>query len=344
MLLKLENNERSALKQAIVQVKPEYFSWSPAERENYHVNRPTEDTFCLQQILLKELFDIWVKTEEELDIAMDAFSDEQQLVFNRAALPINGIGENSFFLNEYLGEDATILDFETLYDYSHNDYCFQEKVRKEENLEHVIRPYRGDLNFCWARLMIDGGFYYATLSSIAGYIHGTMDSVGSDKINELIPHEYVKGKNHGKREGKGFLFDLQVEADGMELQLEELERCFWEYLSKRYETLLEECNRQAKRCVYIIDKSKKDDPHMDFVFSDKTALKTVHFKHFMADCQQIIGNNQHLKVLETQEVDTVISFLEQKYQDILQNFDSKIIKFHKKHKIVVLEEAAKDFF
>ena len=343
MLLRLENKEKSVLQQALAQTKPEYFSWSQVKRESYHVSKSAEDTFCLQQIILKELFNIGVGTEEELDTAWDNFSEEQQLMYNKAILPINGIGQNSFFLNEYLGEDATLLDFETLYDYSHDDHCFQEKARKEENPEYVIKPYRGDLHFVWARLMVNDAFYYATLSSLASYIHGTIDSIGFDKINELIPHKHVRGKNHGKKEGKGFLFDLQVDANGQELQLEELQRYFWEYLSKRYEALLDECDGQAKGCVYIIDKSKKNDPHMDFIFSDKTALKTVRFKHFMADCQQILGDNQQLNVFKAQETEAITSFLEQKYQKILENFDPKIIKLRKKHKIIVLEEAAKDF-
>ena len=344
MLLKLENKEKSALRQAIMRVKPEYFSWAETKREEYHVNKPDEETFCLQQILLKELFGIQVNTEEELDIARDTFNDEQQFIFNKATLPINGIGQNSFFLNEYLSEGTTILDFETLYDYSYDDHCFQEKARKEGNPKYVTRPYRGDLDFLWARLIVEGIFYYANLSSIASYIHDTIEFIGSDKINELIPHKYVKGRDHGKKEGKGFLLDLQVDADGMGLQLEELQRRFWEYLSERYETLLDECDRQAKGCVYIIDESEKHDPQINFIFSDKAALQTISFKNFMADCQQIIGDNQQLKSLEAQETNAIVSFLEQEYQDILENFDSKIIKFHRKRKIVVAQEAAKDFF
>ncbi len=344
MLLKLENKEKSALRQAIMYVKPEYFSWSQTKREQYHISKPAKERFCLQQILLKELFNIQISTEEELDTARDAFNDEHQFIFNKAILPISGIGQNSFFLNEYLAEGTTILDFETVYDYSYDDHCFQEKTRKEEDSQYIIKPYRGDLHFTWARLMVDGIFYYATLSSMASYLHDTIDSVGSDKINELMPHKYVKGRDYGKKEGRGFLLDLQVDANGMELQLEELQRRFWKYLSERYQTLLDECTRQARKCVYIFDKSKKNDPHMDFVFSDKSALKAVSFKQFIADCQQIIGDNQQLKVLETQEIGAIVSFLEEEYQDILENFDSKIIKFRKKRKIVVAQEAVKDFF
>lgn len=344
MLLRLKNNRKAALEKAINQVKPEYFFWTSVERENYRVNKPAKDNFAIEQILLQELFNIWVDNEEELSAARNNFDGEQQCLFNSTVLPINGIGENNFFLNEYLAEEANILNFETLNDYCYNDYCFQEKVRREQDPEYRQKPYRGDLASCWARLTVNDVFYYANLSSRAIHIYNALDTTGSNKISELIPHEYVQGKNHGKKEGQGFLYDMNVFADGMELQLEELQDRFWKYLSKRYEELLDQCDQQAKNCVYIIDHSTRNDPHLDFVFSDKTALKAVRFKHFMTDCQQLAGNNQELIAATVQATRAAVDFLEQQYQDITENFDPKIIKLRKKRKIVVATEAAGEFF
>ncbi len=36
------------------------------------------------------------------------------------------VGEDYFFLNEYLDEGKTLFDFDTLYEYDYDDHCFQQ--------------------------------------------------------------------------------------------------------------------------------------------------------------------------------------------------------------------------
>lgn len=83
---------------------------------------------------------------------------------------------------------------------------------------------------------------------------------------------------------------------------------------------------------------------MDFVFSDKTALSAVRFKHFMVDCRKLAGDDQELSRVEEQERHALIEYLERAYQDIIANFDPQIIKLRKKRKIRIAEDAAQDFF
>ena len=70
-----------------------------------------------------------------------------------------------------------------------------------------------------------------------------LDEAGFERIDELIPCQYVNGPNHGKREGDGYVYDKRLDAGGLEGQL------------------------QALR-----DRSRDNEPQMDFVFSDATAL------------------------------------------------------------------------
>lgn len=37
-------------------------------------------------------------------------------MFNRALLPAAGVGEDYFFLNEYMNDGKTLLNFDTLYE------------------------------------------------------------------------------------------------------------------------------------------------------------------------------------------------------------------------------------
>ena len=338
------SKQEPALRQAILRVKSAYFAWSDAEKERYHVAKPAEDRLRLQQHLLQELFGIHVRDQAELDDALEGFDDAQNLRLTRALLPISGIGADSFVLNEHLAENVTLLDFPTLYDYAQDDYVFQEAARKQLNPEHEDKPFQGDLHFCWARLLIDNAFYYATLSSAASYINGLLETLGAEKIDQLIPHDYVPGKDHGEREDEGFIWDLRVEAAGLERQLEELQDRFQRYLAERHKVLLDEFDRQAQGRVYLRDRSTEAELNMDFVFSDKTALQAVRFKHFMADCRQFAGDDEELKRIEEEERSALIAYLDKEHQDIMTNFDPQIIKLRKKWKVRIAEDAAEDFF
>lgn len=332
----------AVFRQTMIAVKPDYFSWTPEAQERYRLDMPEEDYFRVRQVLLKSLFDIRADTREKMDAVFKSFGDEHYLLFNSTMLFFQGMGDDQFYLNEYLGERTTLLDFETLYDYDYHDHCFQEQARKEEDSGYSITPYRGTLYYRWARLRIDGAFSYACLSLAANYLYGIADESGFDKINELIPHEYVDGKNHGKREGKGTLFDQRLEANGKEAQLEELRRRYYSYMSERQKAALDDFDARAQKRVYLVDKSQKVDPHMSFIFTDKTALQSVRFRHFMTDCRTMIGDNRELDALVEQERQAAFEFLERSHRDIMENFDPKVTRFRKKRKIIIADGALKD--
>lgn len=328
-----------ALRQALMRVNPEYFAWPIEAQERYRVSMPEHDAFRVRQELLKALFGIQAKTEEDLAEIGNQFGDEEHLVFNRALLPAAGVGEDAFFLNEYLGEGKTLLDFDTLYQYDYDDHCFQEQARKEQTPEYVVKPYRGALYYTWARLFIDGAFHYASLCMAAGYVYSRLDECGQEEVSTLIPHRYVKAKDHGKREGKGTIFSQRLEAGGKEPQAEELQRRCWAYLSQRYDALRTEFDNQAHKAVYMEDKSRPHDPHMNFIFSDKTALQAVRFRQFMRDCRALVADRAELDAVITRERQALEAYLESTCRYILTNFDPKVAPFRKKRKIIIADGA-----
>ena len=327
-----------------MRVNPEYFAWSLEAQERYRVSMPGQDAFRLRQQLLTALFGLHAQTEEDLEKISDQFGDEEHLVFNRALLPAAGVGEDSFFLNEYLDEGKTLLDFDTLYEYDYDDHCFQEQARKEQTPEYVVKPYRGALYYAWARLFIDGAFHYASLCMAAGYVYSRLDEFGQEKVSTLIPHRYVNTKDHGKREGKGTIFSQRLEADGKEAQAEELQRRFWDYLSQRYDALRTEFDGEARKAVYMEDLSRHNDPHMTFIFSDKAALQAVRFRHFMRDCRSLVADRAELDAVISRERQTVNAYLESTCQDIFANFDPKVAPFRKKHKLIIADGALNELF
>ena len=325
-----------------MRVNPDYFAWSLEAQERYRVSMPEQDAFRLRQELVKALFGLQAKTDEDLSGISDQFGDEEHLVFNRVLLPAAGVGEDLFFLNEYLDEGKTLLDFDTLYEYDYDDHCFQEQARKEQTPEYVVKPYRGAFYYSWARLFIDGAFHYASLCMAAGYVYSRLDESGQEKVATLIPHRYVNANDHGKREGKGTIFSQRLEADGKEVQAEELLRRFWDYLSQRYDALRTEFNDQARTAVYMEDKSRPHDPHMNFIFCDKTALQAVRFRHFMRDCRPLVADRAELDTIINRERQALDAYLESTCQDILTNFDPKVAPLRKKRKIIIADGALDD--
>ena len=342
-LMKPTQTDKDAiLRRAIIRVWPDCFSWPEARRERYQLQRSREDDFRLRQAVVLSLFARKVRSEEELEALLESFDDARYLLLNSTMLPLQGIGADSFFLNESLPEDKTLLDFETLGDYARDDHQFQEQARRQDDPDYVIRPYRGDLHHSWARLHIDGAFHYADLSSQAGYLVDVLDGLSFDRIQSLIPHEYVDGANHGKREGKGFIYDKHVDAQGLEGQLEELQRRYYAYMNKRHEDLLDLFDKTARKRVYLRDRSRADDPHMDFVFSDKTALDAVRFRHFMSDCRLLAGDNRELETQIDHERHAAVAFLEESHRDIMDNFDPTVVTLRKKRKIILANDKLKD--
>ncbi|MDO9104347.1 MAG: hypothetical protein Q7U57_05235 [Methylovulum sp.] len=177
---------------------------------------PDDDDLRIRQLMVNVLFGIKTPNRDDLETALDSFDGGQYLLLNSTLLPLTGIGDDAFFLNEYFSENSSLLDFETVHDYDYADHVFQESIRQQDDPNYTAKPYRGSLYYRWARLQINGVFHYANLCMLAGYVHSKLEEFGFDKINGLISHEYVEGKNHGKRESQESLFDMRVDAGGLE--------------------------------------------------------------------------------------------------------------------------------
>jgi hypothetical protein len=273
---------------------------------------------------------------------MKGFDDEQYLLLNSTLLTFQDIGENDFFLNEWLADGVTLLDFETVGDYARDDHQFQEQARKKEDPTYEIRSYRGDLHTCWARLSIGGEFHYATLVSLARHLLNTLDETGLEQIESLIPHKYVEGRNHGKREQGGTVWDFQVDAGGMEPQLEELRHRHYEYLRSCHERVLDRFDEKATQQIYIQRETRGLEPQIRFIFSDKRALDVVRFRHFFSDCRGIASDLAELVQVTEQEQQAAMNFLQEHYRDIQQNFDPSVVPHRKKRKIVLTDGALED--
>jgi len=322
---------------------PDYFSWDKKRQEQYRVDTPEEDAFKIMQFLLRELFDISVFNDNELEEAWRAMSEVQCSKLNATLLPIKGIGEDFFYLNEAFCSQKNMLSFKTLYDYDFDDYKFQEDSRKKEQKDYEKKPYRGSLYLTWARLIIDGSFSYGVLSMVAGYLYCQFDEYGSDYIEKLIPHEFRHGKNHGKAEGSGYLFDLKIDAKGLESQLDELKCRFWKHLGEVHERLVDEFDKKSMQRVFILNQSEAGNPNHHFLFTDKEILKRIHFETFVRCCRAAEQTDLSFLSRKLEEEKQLLTeYLHNQYRDVMDNFDPKIVKFKKKYKVIFHRDSGLD--
>ncbi|HEY7533397.1 MAG TPA: hypothetical protein VH681_11545, partial [Nitrospiraceae bacterium] len=301
-----------------------------------------KDRRRLEGALMKELFGARVRSwKREVDGTKKIPLGELNR-WNEAILPLVGIGEDSFYLNEWLGENRTILDFSTLRDYDEYDYRYQESARKREDRSYTSKPYRGSLYLNWARLFVDGKFTYATLSMTAGYLLSHLEEVATAVVETRIPHRYVPGKNHGKPMGKSFQWDMRLAADGHEGMLEELQHRISEYTAVRYDSLLSEWDRANKRGVYWVDASTLEERDVHFVFTDKEALSAVRFRSFVPDCRSIERAVDELNGALAEEETKLKTFIAEQHQSLLQTFDPKVKRLRRRRKVLIHRDAFDD--
>ncbi len=331
-----------ALRRALMKVRPAYFGWSSAERERYGVAIPEEDYERLCQALLQELWRRKIHSSKAAARAAYHLPLDEQHRWNETVLPLTGIGDDCFFLNEGFATGKSILDFPTLLAYDESDYRFQEEARIKDDSTYPGKAYRGSLYLTWARLFVGAQFTYATLSMAAGYTLCALEEATTELIQELIPHRYVPGKNHGKVEGKCYRWDQRLDAGGQEALLDELQHRSWAYTHERYENLLTEWDRHGKGSVYLIDVSEPLEKNIHFVFSDTRALGAVRLRFFTKDCRAIERPLDELNRMVEQEKVEIIRFIRKEHDELRRTLDPAVVRLRKRRKIIVHKDAFDD--
>ena len=250
---------RAAVRKALIAAEAHYYAWTPEQQERFRATMGEDAGRKVQGVLLDDLLDIKCRADEVDEVWNDVpLADLNQL--NWARLLTTGVGEDYIYLNECMAEGKTLLDFPTLYDYDYADYLFQEEARKRDFPDYKGIEYYACRHPSWVRLLIQEQFYYATFTSLATHVLDGVESAGNEIIRQLIPHEYVDGKNHGKQDEGGFLWDMKIDAAGQEARLDALRNRWYGYQQERW-LALSESNVQRLSAVYVHDKNRNDDPH-----------------------------------------------------------------------------------
>ena len=331
---------QAAARRALIAADGLYFSWTAEDQERFRATMSKDAMRKVRCVLLNRLLGIQCTTENA-DEGWNDVPRSRINLLNWAMLLTTGIGIDYIYLNERMEEGKSLLDFPRLYDHNYADYLYQESARKRDFPDYDGVDYYAYQHPSWVRLLIDGQFYYSTFTSLASFTLDEIKSVGDETIRQLIPHEYVDGKNHGKQEKGGYLWDVKIDAAGQEAQLDELKSRFLEYQNERW-LVLSELSVSRNPAVYVHDEDWDDDPHRTYIFANEETLKQIRWRHFSTDCESLMAESTVVESLLAEEIDRLNSWLTENHQDIHDNFDPTVAKLRRKRKIIMSATALDD--
>jgi len=330
----------AAARQALMAADAHYYAWPIDQQERFRSNMGRTSRVKVQRVLLNSLLSIQC-SDEKVDEAWGDVPMPELNMLNWASLLTSGIGEDYLYLNESMAEGKSLLDYTTLYDYDYDDHLFQEKARYSEFSNYEGADYYAYRHASWVRLLVNEQFYYATFLSLASHVAEEVEEVGNGIIGQLIPHKYIDGKDNGKPEKGGFLWDMQLDAGGQEGQLDELRSRWYSYVQERRLTL-SKGSTVYPAAVYTQEIDWDEDPHLNFIFNNETALKKIRWRYFLSDCEPLLDSYSTVASQLEQEINNAKAFLTKSHKDIQVNFDPDVIKWRKKKKVIMTAGALND--
>lgn len=329
--------------------RPEFFAWPAEEQLRYRVKLPDADHEAIVSALLREHGErrpaALAKLESHGRVPLDL-----QNRINEWLQPLKGIGEDAFALNEHFADGSSLLDFPTLLAYDRDDHAFQQdaNLREVKDFKDLQpEPYSGALHGTWARMLVDGRLCYVTLTMLSWQLHGAMEEAANAQIESLVPHRHVRGPEDGKRDKSGAVrWDMRVDANGQEALLDELKHRVWEEESRRRQELGQLLCEQHQGVCFLDDQpwehEDPDESNLLVVFSDPGALAAVRFTSFLRDCRRIEHPLTELRALEVREAQRMRDFVAALHEDLVKNFDPKVVTLRKKLKVMIHPEALRD--
>ena len=341
MKLKMCKPDQGLINRLLIKLDPMFFSYPVSEQNKRRQGFGVVHHDKIYAYLYYELFGLEYRSDED----DDSLEGELLYVLNAHTTSLMGIGDNSFRLCEYQSDDFNLDDFNSVYDYDLDDFAYQKKARKEHDINNSDEfEYRLYLNHLWLRLLdSERNFYYSTLSSLSFYLQDALEDVASDVIDSLIPHKLIKGPEHGRNTEGGMIWDLRDDANGLEAELSELESRARNYIDEAYHQLNNEFHASPSKEVFLIkDNSEFDSPRLDIIFKNAETAKQISFTSFLSDCQKFLTPCDQLETLKARENAKLKESLIDAHQDIMENFDPKIVKLEKKMKMVITPSALDD--
>lgn len=342
MKLSITSDVRAAANRALMAGSPEYFSWTEDAQEKFRAAPGREARSRMEQVLLKQVLGIECSAAQASEV-WNELSLEQLNQINPADLLTKGIGEDFVYLNECLDENHSLLDFDTLYDYDHDDFLFQEEWRHRELKNYVSPGYFPLYQPRWVRLLMDEELVYGNLYSLAGYVMSRVEEAGDKRLDQLIPSSYVEGPDHGREDGDGVQWDYRLDAAGLEPQLEELRRRWWQYQQGAELDLQREFAELSPGAYILHDQSPVPGETMvNLVIRNEATLRQIRWKTLLADMRACEGSRDQVDRMIERETVKALAFITEQYRDVIDHYVPPDIAPGKERKLIMSSGALRD--
>jgi len=249
--------------------------------------------------------DVCMFVRDHLNLTDNVSTIAQKLAYNKIMLHYTGIGSNYFMLNECdWGSD--VLVNETLYEFNTKRHIFREGAVQSNN---VLTNLFAD----WARVEIDGNFFYLNVDSIQQWIFWQVDDVVLEWIDTKIPNEYIPGPEHGMDTEHGTRWDMEINAYGRENEHDIIRRYAYDLTVEIYKN-----HTRLDDAVYIFDDNMNQeyDPQLQYVFGSIDVLRQIKFTTFVEDCAALRKDPHELFAMKDDIISQIINKLEAKLDSV----------------------------
>lgn len=313
-----------ALRQALMAAEPAFFGWDASRQDRYRREMPDSAREQLEQRLETAIVGSHGPAWHPFDAAN---------AVNALTLPLFGIGEDCFWLNEH---GKGWYDMDTVADLSHDHY------RSDPDREENRLPFMGQFFPSWCRYLRRGHLVYATLTAFHHYVADEVARRHDELVDQLIPYRLVEGKDHGKKTKGGYIWNMERDAGGLEGQLDAPLQRSWTIQGDLYLQALGDCHARSSGQVFRVVSSDGADPMTSWVFDGLDAMRGVRLTHFLADVQARRGSRRLLAGLVAPYCNEGDALLRQAHDDIMRSWDPKLARFKRKRQVLLSDQAASD--
>lgn len=243
------------------------------------------------QLLLKN------NNEEEISDFFHKIPTYYSNIYNENLLFFEGVGENLFYLNEFI--DIKEEKIESISQYA--EYLYQGKLKYNQN---VKKNLDGD----WIRLIWytnnESKFYYGNLYSIESYLFYILEDTYSKYLNIFFDVTYsrnlIKKYNYYKK-------DLQIKFFKDKIE---------EYISNFQNNF---SIASLENTIFIIHKNSKIENNMEIIFNDITSFENIRFETFQKDLEKKINYNiNELEIIKKNEISKLKMYMNSIYEKSLR--------------------------
>jgi hypothetical protein len=267
-----------------------------SEHERFILHEAEVNKDSLSDAICLALYDAPYNSDD------DIYSETQIDEINLYKLFFTGIGNNFFFMNECDGwrDIATCL---TLADYCKQQHEIQQRLRFEREDAFTKTDYKFNCSY-WVRFIQQNNtLCYANVHSADSELYWILEEILNDFIDEVVPHQWVEGKNNNKEDENGFIeWDMHIDANGYEALYDFLLMQGKLLINQQVSNIANELAQQPPITMSVLSDDNNDTKSLTIVVNNQQAAEAIYFRDFTSTVDALKQSKDELtNLFKTQQ-------------------------------------------